>query len=87
MKEERTMTDDMSEAMKDAIALTIADQARLEEQGGYAKDMTLRDWFAGQMLAAMDDIRHVRPKWVALHAYAVADAMLAKRKGGDGESL
>lgn len=49
--------------------------------------MTLRDWFAGQALAAMDLSRHGVTPGGALTlaageaAYAYADALLAARKG------
>jgi hypothetical protein len=57
-------------------------------------EMTLRDWFAGQALAAMPDIKSdgdYSPlaqasnyptrdaAWAAIAAYRIADAMLAER--------
>ena len=58
------------------------------------KGMTLRDWFAGQALAYVIEAYSVgngpclgadhMPRNCAVHAYRVADAMLAERaKGGD----
>ncbi len=53
--------------------------------------MTLRDWFAGQALVSVaQEYLHrngfhgetLYPN-LAIHAYRVADAMLAARKGGD----
>ena len=50
--------------------------------------MTLRDWFAGQALAACIEchqrgfIMGVGPTKTAVTAYEMADAMLAARKGG-----
>ena len=51
--------------------------------------MTLRDWFAGQALAqgwmCLKDNDAVDYKWNAIHAYRMADAMIAERsKGGEG---
>jgi hypothetical protein len=46
--------------------------------------MTLRDWFAGQALAAMELWSGVKPSHVgqfADAAYRYADAMIAARKG------
>lgn len=47
--------------------------------------MTLRDWFAGQAVAAMESFGTLyEPEAIAQSAYALADAMLAERaKGGD----
>lgn len=48
--------------------------------------MTLRDWFAGQVLARAyaDGGRYRTEGWqqVAEHSYAMADAMLAERERG-----
>lgn len=48
--------------------------------------MSLRDYFAGQALAGSLAVGYTSPdghKWMAEHAYAMADAMLAERaKGG-----
>jgi hypothetical protein len=56
--------------------------------------MTLRDWFAGQALAAMSDVRddgdysemtrdagrpELEARWIATAAYRIADAMMAER--------
>jgi hypothetical protein len=55
-----------------------------------AKFMQLRDWFAGQALAAsMADFHHHKaeatPQSVAGWAYDIADAMLAARTKGEGK--
>jgi hypothetical protein len=43
-----------------------------------ARGMTLRDYFAGQVLANSSTVAH--PKDVAETAYAIADAMLKERE-------
>ena len=60
--------------------MTIAGQSVKETQG-----MTLRDYFAGQALANDNVEDHQSAAWaerVAAQAYAIADAMIAARKGG-----
>jgi len=58
-----------------------------EQPAGMQEGMTLRDWFAGQALAAMELSRHGVTPGGALTlaageaAYAYADALLAARKG------
>lgn len=50
--------------------------------------MSLRDWFAGQVLASSLAYGYTSPdgrRWVAEHAYAQADAMLAERLKGGGK--
>jgi len=47
--------------------------------------MSLRDWFAGQALAgslAGEPGSHLIPERLAPDCYALADAMIAARKGG-----
>lgn len=47
--------------------------------------MSLRDWFAGQVLAGIMSARSYTDvaEWVPARAYEIADAMLAERsKGG-----
>ena len=57
----------------------------------YAEDMTLRDWFAGQAMAAIvahqqhGDCEMTSREELAACAYEVADAMLAERDKGDAE--
>lgn len=46
--------------------------------------MTLRDWFAGQALAGIAlDVCDVPQGSVAERCYALADAMIAAREGGE----
>jgi hypothetical protein len=49
--------------------------------GGYARDMTLHDHFAGLAMQAMfgDHVRNF--DLLAIEAYQMADAMLAEREG------
>jgi hypothetical protein len=54
--------------------------------------MSLRDWFAGQALVAISDYAPLgnpvgigareHAKTLAVHAYAIADAMLSERQKG-----
>jgi hypothetical protein len=55
------------------------DKTWMEVHGGYAKDMTLRDEFAGRAMQAMfgDHVRNF--DLLAIEAYQMADAMLAAR--------
>lgn len=58
----------------------------VEKFGGFAKDMTLRDYFAANALAVvpaqaahnMEDNERLEP-YLARRAYAIADAMLKAR--------
>ena len=73
--------------MKDQHELAmehLAQQATwMEQTGGYAKDMTLRDHFAGLALNILSDIWSENPDWDLEHiancAYELADAMLKER--------
>jgi len=51
--------------------------------GGYAKDMTLRDHFAGLVMKILSDEWENHPSWdlkyIANSAYEIADAMLKER--------
>jgi hypothetical protein len=73
----------MSDAIDDGgpafpFAATFAGNAPMQAQG-----ISLRDWFAGQVLAGMcanrlyDDVLYAK---MAREAYIAADAMLAARK-------
>ena len=57
------------------------DPTWLERTGGYAKDMTLRDHFAGMaMQAILSDPKYSEPDSVlAGSVYFIADAMLKER--------
>ena len=56
------------------------DKTWMEVHGGYAKDMTLRDEFAGLAMQVLKD-----SVWnfelLSKQAYELADAMLAAREG------
>ena len=69
--------------MKD-IKITMEDDAWMEKTGGYAKDMTLRDYFAAKAmqgyLADLEWREDVSPTGTAYAAYRVADAMLKARE-------
>jgi hypothetical protein len=56
------------------------DKTWMEVHGGYAKDMTLRDEFAGRAMQVLKD-----SVWnfelLSKQAYEMADAMLAAREG------
>ena len=69
--------------MKDNIVMEGAYTDWMEKTGGYAKDMTLRDHFAGLTMQAWQS-RSDLPKSVsdeefASAAYIMADAMLKER--------
>lgn len=56
--------------------------------GGLAKDMTLRDWFAGQCLIGMISAKCVEgleysETAIAEDAYLIADALLIERERGE----
>jgi len=71
--------------MKDTIKLIEMDPTWMARTGGYAKDMTLRDHFAGLAMQATVNawiINSIYPPSdldVARNAYVVADAMLEER--------
>ena len=70
--------------MKDHHELAMEQFAKsatwMQQTGGYAKDMTLRDWFAGMaMQGLLHDEAMVHPK-IPEFAFKAADAMLKERK-------
>jgi hypothetical protein len=65
--------------MKDTIKLIEIDPTWMAKTGGYAKDMTLRDYFAGLAMQTMTHRGEANVWMVARQAYALADAMLAER--------
>jgi len=59
------------------------DKTWMEVHGGFAKDMTLRDYYAGramQGLIARTDWDTDNPDFYSNWAYEMADAMLAARE-------
>lgn len=63
-----------------AFPTTPDNETRMNGNGGTG--MTLRDYFAGQVLAglmALEAIEHFEPKDIARLAYENADAMIAER--------
>lgn len=69
-------------------AFPLADQYRcdgeplVQGQSG----MSLRDWFAGQTLAAWPVTHRGQPEELAANCYRMADAMLAERAKTEGRS-
>jgi hypothetical protein len=66
---------------------TWIDPTWLEKTGGFAKDMTLRDHFAGLAMQGMlsneklhKQILEAGQSWIEESAWAVADAMLKARE-------
>lgn len=62
---------------------TIIDSTWMAKTGGFAKDMTLRDHYAGlamQSLISGKDYINEPPKMIAFNAYTLADAMLKARE-------
>ena len=56
----------------------------MAKAGGDEVGMTLRDWFAGQVLAGLVNGRRENVHLFASEAYSIADALLAQRaKKGD----
>jgi hypothetical protein len=55
------------------------DDTWIEKTGGFAKDMTLRDWYAGLAMQGLlgDHVRNF--DLLATEAYQMADAMLKAR--------
>jgi hypothetical protein len=62
---------------------TPIDPTWMEKTGGYARDMTLRDHYAGLAMQALlgDDVRNF--DLLAIEAYQMADAMLAVKQSRD----
>jgi len=64
--------------------ITTIDPTWMSKTGGYAKDMTLRDHFAGLAITGLSlhDVPGEAAMQVVVNdAYRVADAMLAAREG------
>jgi hypothetical protein len=70
--------------MRDHHELAMEEHARratwMQETGGYAKDMTVRDELAGRAMQGLlgDHVRNF--DLLAIEAYQMADAMLAARE-------
>lgn len=72
--------------MKDNVELAKAYTDWNVKEGGFARDMTLRDHFAGLAMQGLlatgvdyeDDIHGSGWNWVAAASYKMADAMLAQ---------
>lgn len=76
--------------MKENVPITdgpvwMVDPTWMEKTGGFARDMTLRDHFAGLALQAMiahpDSDEDADAREYANGAYVMADAMLKARDG------
>ena len=69
--------------MKDQ-PITWMPEGWIEKTGGYAKDMTLRDYFAAKamqgFMANKAHAMHFNPQDDADYAYSIADAMLKARE-------
>ena len=66
---------------------TPIDSTWMSKTGGFARDMTLRDEFAGRAMQGMlsneklhKQILEVGQSWIEESAWAVADAMLKARE-------
>lgn len=59
---------------------TPIDPTWMEKTGGFAKDMTVRDEFAGRAMQVLKDYVYSFEK-LSEQAYELADAMLAAREG------
>ena len=68
--------------MKDNVEAQYVNPAWWVKTGGYAKDMTMRDYFAGlamQGLLTAEIVGDYSNDHVAEIAYVIADAMLKER--------
>jgi len=59
---------------------TPIDPTWMERTGGFARDMTLRDWYAGLALQGRVANAASFVKWNSQKAYEFADAMLRARE-------
>jgi len=62
---------------------TPIDPTWMSKTGGFAKDMTLRDWYAGLAItgiSCLDVPSEAAMRVIVNDAYRVADAMLKARK-------
>ena len=59
---------------------THIDPTWMAKTGGFAKDMTMRDEFAGRAMQVLKDYVYSFEK-LSEQAYELADAMLAAREG------
>jgi hypothetical protein len=75
------MKDETRQEISAAFAKDYTDW--MVKTGGYARDMTLRDHFAGLALKILSDEWEDHPSWDLKHitdsAYEIADAMLKER--------
>ena len=73
------MKDETRQEISAAFAKDYTDW--MEKTGGYARDMTLRDYFAGQALRGfiVDKFSQPSNEEVAACCYALADATLKER--------
>ena len=77
--------------MKENVPITndpvwMVDPTWMEKTGGYARDMTLRDYYAGLAMQGLlsgllADGQDIRWDGISRNAYWQADAMLAARDG------
>ena len=65
--------------MKDQ-PITWMPEGWIEKTGGYAKDMTLRDYFAAKAMQGMVSRFEANEGLLAAISYKVADAMLKARE-------
>ena len=77
--------------MKENVPITnpveMVDPNWMSKTGGYARDMTLREWYAGLAMQGMlsneklhKQILEAGQSWIEESAWAVADAMLKARE-------
>ena len=73
--------------MKDNVEIAQDYTNWMVKTGGYARDMTMRDYFAAKAMQGLlatgvdyvDDIHGSGWNWVAAASYKMADAMLKER--------
>jgi DNA-directed RNA polymerase alpha subunit len=71
--------------MKDETIGETIDPTWMERTGGYAKDMTLRDWFAGMALQIYPDDKPSHMQLNVEQAYMQADLALKERSRNSSE--
>ena len=70
----------MNENVRITDPVWMVDPNWMQKTGGYARDMTMREWYAGMAMQSLlgENVRNL--DYVAIDAYNMADAMLKARE-------